>query len=137
MQFAFSYFYFLISEKVLISPSEIFDKFDTDETGLVLNGEINIMFLFLYFKDNRNYFDFSTWSDREIRTLATQLYSIPLTRGSILHFEGLLQRCAKGHPVQPVPPYERYLDSKLVILYYSVKLFIYIFNSLRYLKPFT
>ena len=36
MQFAFSYFYFIISEKVKVSPSEIFDIFDTDKTGSVL-----------------------------------------------------------------------------------------------------
>ena len=33
MQFAFSYFYFIISESQKRPLSEIFDEFDTDESG--------------------------------------------------------------------------------------------------------
>lgn len=36
MQFAFSYFYFLTSEKRRIPVEEIFDKFDTDKSGYVI-----------------------------------------------------------------------------------------------------
>lgn len=35
MQFAFSYFYFLMSEKVTFDVEEMFAELDTDETGQV------------------------------------------------------------------------------------------------------
>lgn len=33
MQFAFSYYYYVINEKINMSVSEIFDRFDTDNSG--------------------------------------------------------------------------------------------------------
>ncbi|XP_076320133.1 N-acetylglucosamine-1-phosphotransferase subunits alpha/beta-like isoform X2 [Tachypleus tridentatus] len=91
MQFAFSYFYFLISEKQNISIKEIFDRFDTDHSG--------------------------TWSDREIRTVLTHLYNLPLEYAKIQEFEANIINCSKHLATRyvevSVPPYERYLDSKL------------------------
>ncbi|XP_014244099.1 N-acetylglucosamine-1-phosphotransferase subunits alpha/beta isoform X1 [Cimex lectularius] len=88
MQLAFSYYYFIMSEKYTKSKGEIFDMFDTDKSG--------------------------SWSDREIRTIIAQLYSLPLNRGSVLHFEGSLINCANRDDYnRPQPMYERYLDSKL------------------------
>ncbi|KAK9503928.1 hypothetical protein O3M35_010385 [Rhynocoris fuscipes] len=91
MQMSFSYFYYLISETVSISKSDIFDRFDTDNSG--------------------------TWSDREIRTILAHLYSLPLTKGSVLHFENNLINCATDkEKTRPQPQYERYLDSQLPLI---------------------
>ncbi|GJQ85928.1 hypothetical protein Trydic_g21777 [Trypoxylus dichotomus] len=89
MQFSFSYFHFLISEKVDVDIGEIFDDFDTDESG--------------------------TWSDREIRTILTRLNELPLTTASIDEFDELLINCSKAvRPNEvPTPEYERYIDSVL------------------------
>ncbi|XP_054272957.1 N-acetylglucosamine-1-phosphotransferase subunits alpha/beta [Macrosteles quadrilineatus] len=90
MQFSFGYFYYLINEEREVSVSEIFDTFDTDSSG--------------------------TWSDREIRTVLTRLYDLPLQRSSVLNFETSLLYCAKDYPPDPqlsIPPFERYIDSKL------------------------
>lgn len=92
MQFAFSYYYFLMNEKRNVTESEIFDRFDTDASG--------------------------TWSDREIRTLLTKLYNLPLSYATVDHFEELLLNCSKLQVVSevPTPEYERYVDSKLTVV---------------------
>lgn len=90
MQFAFSFFQFILSEREILSDYGIFDKFDTDNSG--------------------------TWSDREIRTIMAQLYRLPLTKDSVSHFEGMLSKCMEGLPTAPQPPYERYLDSNLPVI---------------------
>lgn len=90
MQFAFSYFYFLMSEKHEIQPDEYFDAFDVDKTG--------------------------TWSDREIRTLVTHLFDLPVDLANTQQVERLLAECAHNFTpasVPPTPAYERYADSKL------------------------
>lgn len=53
MQFAFSYFYFLMSAVQQLNVSEVFDEIDTDHSGVL--------------------------SDREIRTLATRIHELPLS----------------------------------------------------------
>lgn len=53
MQFAFSYFYFLMSAQQQLNVSEVFDEVDTDHSGVL--------------------------SDREIRTLATRIHELPLS----------------------------------------------------------
>lgn len=53
MQFAFSYFYFLMSAQQQLNVSEVFDDIDTDHSGVL--------------------------SDREIRTLATRIHELPLS----------------------------------------------------------
>uniref|UniRef100_A0A9J8DKQ1 N-acetylglucosamine-1-phosphotransferase subunits alpha/beta n=1 Tax=Cyprinus carpio carpio TaxID=630221 RepID=A0A9J8DKQ1_CYPCA len=52
MQFAFSYFYFLMSALQQLNISEVFEEIDTDHSGVL--------------------------SDREIRTLATRIHELPL-----------------------------------------------------------
>lgn len=53
MQFAFSYFYFLMSAQQQLNVTEVFDEIDTDHSGIL--------------------------SDREIRTLATRIHELPLS----------------------------------------------------------
>ncbi|RZF40440.1 hypothetical protein LSTR_LSTR013902 [Laodelphax striatellus] len=93
MQFAFSYFYFLMSEETQLTAEQIFDIFDTDKSG--------------------------TWSDREIRTILTRIFPIPLQRNSIVWFEQALLNCANKQTTipQPITPmYERYLGSVLPLI---------------------
>ena len=96
MQYEFSYFHFLISEKSEFYVSNVFDEFDTDGS--------------------------KSWSDREIRTLLTRIYSLPLDSDAVLDFEDMITTCASNDSLtvnlpEPVvsdyPPYERYYDSKL------------------------
>ncbi|XP_028139894.2 N-acetylglucosamine-1-phosphotransferase subunits alpha/beta [Diabrotica virgifera virgifera] len=89
MQFSFSYYHFIISEKKSRGVGEIFDEFDTDGS--------------------------MTWSDREIRTLLTQIYELPLSYTIVDHFEEILMNCSehKQFPEIHAPLYERYIDSKL------------------------
>ncbi|XP_011060691.1 PREDICTED: N-acetylglucosamine-1-phosphotransferase subunits alpha/beta isoform X1 [Acromyrmex echinatior] len=93
MQFAFSYFYFLYSEKRKISVGEMFDMFDTDKSR--------------------------TWSDREIRTLLSRLYPLPLDYNLVIEFESEIINCSHRmnlSKIVEVPPGERYLDSTLPIV---------------------
>ena len=96
---AFSYFHFLINEKEKFDIHNIFGQYDTDGTG--------------------------TWSDREIRTLLTRIYSLPLSLDNINSFEKNITDCErnlieKGVEL-PIPEkisrvYERYYDSKLPLV---------------------
>ncbi|XP_059483014.1 N-acetylglucosamine-1-phosphotransferase subunits alpha/beta [Neocloeon triangulifer] len=90
MQFAFSYYYFLMHEKEDVHIGEIFDMFDTDKSG--------------------------TWSDREMRTVLARLHAI-LKFSFVTEFEEELTNCSKTHTSVlvdvPTPPYEHYLDSKV------------------------
>nr|XP_012221033.1 PREDICTED: N-acetylglucosamine-1-phosphotransferase subunits alpha/beta [Linepithema humile] len=93
MQFAFSYFYFLTSEKRKVTIGEIFDMFDTDNSR--------------------------TWSDREIRTLLTRLYPLPLDYNLVMEFESAITNCshrANLPEIVDVPLGERYLDSALPLV---------------------
>lgn len=89
VQFGFSYYYFLMSDRNQKSVEEIFDEFDTDNSG--------------------------TWSDREIRNILTKIYELPLTYEIVDHFEGVLINCSElqKYPEVTPPPYERYIDSRL------------------------
>ncbi|XP_018323568.1 N-acetylglucosamine-1-phosphotransferase subunits alpha/beta [Agrilus planipennis] len=93
MQFSLSYYYFLIHENRKRDIEEIFDVFDTDNSG--------------------------TWSDREIRTILTRLYELPLTYQMVDQFENLILNCTfRGNgfhydDVIVTPEFERYVDSKL------------------------
>ncbi|XP_077565741.1 N-acetylglucosamine-1-phosphotransferase subunits alpha/beta [Stigmatopora nigra] len=72
MQFAFSYFYFLMSTQQQLSISEVFDEVDTDASGVL--------------------------SDREIRTLATRLHDLPLSLQDLTSLEQMLINCSKMLP---------------------------------------
>ena len=96
MQFEFSYFHFLISERLKFNVANIFEEFDTDSSN--------------------------SWSDREIRTLLTRIYSLPLMHNTVAEFEQLIIDCASNSTltgnlpqVNPsdYPAFERYYDSKL------------------------
>lgn len=100
MQFAFAYYHFLMSEIKNKSVSEIFDDFDTDGSG--------------------------TWSDREIRTLLSKAYNLPLDWSAVRYFEEVITNCSlqqniffplEVHPeqrnVHPTLVYERYEDSNI------------------------
>ncbi|XP_043262661.1 N-acetylglucosamine-1-phosphotransferase subunits alpha/beta isoform X1 [Colletes gigas] len=93
MQFAFSYYYFLASEKRKVPIEEIFDTFDTDKSG--------------------------TWSDREIRTLLSRLYPLPLDYSLVVEFENAITNCSNHVKITEIsnpPQGERYLDSSLPIV---------------------
>jgi UDP-N-acetylglucosamine-lysosomal-enzyme len=68
MQFAFSYFYYIMSEEVKVPINEVFDKLDTDRSGIL--------------------------SVRELRTLLVKVMEIPLTSKKIHEFESMLRFCA-------------------------------------------
>ncbi|KAL0280655.1 UNVERIFIED_CONTAM: hypothetical protein PYX00_001881 [Menopon gallinae] len=91
MQFAFAYFYFIVGWVVERDIADIFDEIDTDGSG--------------------------TWSDREVRTLLTRLYGVPLSYPIVLEFEEYITNCSRmiTTPMDEVstPLYERYSDSKL------------------------
>ncbi|CAH1971467.1 unnamed protein product [Acanthoscelides obtectus] len=89
VQFSFAYYYYLMSEQIDVPIGEIFEEFDTDKSG--------------------------TWSDREIRTLLTKLYELPLSYSIVDHFEAILLNCSENKVFSDVstPEYERYIDSKL------------------------
>ncbi|PSN30517.1 hypothetical protein C0J52_26582, partial [Blattella germanica] len=60
-----------------------------------------------------------TWSDREIRTLLTRCFELPLNYARVVKFESDITNCSKDLPEEiniSTPPYERYQDSKLPVV---------------------
>ncbi|KAK8386699.1 hypothetical protein O3P69_017869 [Scylla paramamosain] len=92
MQYAFSYYFYLMSEKRIRTPIEVFKEFDTDTSG--------------------------TLSDREIRTLLASLHDLPLHYNIVHEFHMLVKNCSAAHRTKdiPTPVYERYADSDLPTL---------------------
>lgn len=68
MQFAFSYNYFVIGQKKSPNITEFFAEVDSDHSGVL--------------------------SDRELRTLATRLFTLPLTLNDLRTLEQTLLKCA-------------------------------------------
>ncbi|NWH15588.1 GNPTA phosphotransferase, partial [Grus americana] len=93
MQFAFSYFYYLMSAVQPLNISQIFDEVDTDQSGIL--------------------------SDREIRTLATRIHELPLSLQDLTSLEQMLINCSKSLPanitqIHVIPPtQEAYYDPNL------------------------
>uniref|UniRef100_A0A8D2PR10 N-acetylglucosamine-1-phosphotransferase subunits alpha/beta n=1 Tax=Zosterops lateralis melanops TaxID=1220523 RepID=A0A8D2PR10_ZOSLA len=93
MQFAFSYFYYLMSAIQPLNISQIFDEVDTDQSGIL--------------------------SDREIRTLATRIHELPLSLQDLTGLEQMLINCSKALPanitqIHVIPPtQEAYYDPNL------------------------
>uniref|UniRef100_A0A8D2ILA8 N-acetylglucosamine-1-phosphotransferase subunits alpha/beta n=1 Tax=Varanus komodoensis TaxID=61221 RepID=A0A8D2ILA8_VARKO len=93
MQFAFSYFYYLMSAVQPLNISQVFDEADTDQSGIL--------------------------SDREIRTLATRIHELPLSLQDLTGLEQMLINCSKSLPVNItqiniIPPtQEAYYDPNL------------------------
>ncbi|XP_053497848.1 N-acetylglucosamine-1-phosphotransferase subunits alpha/beta isoform X2 [Ictalurus furcatus] len=90
MQFAFSYFYFLMSALQQLDVSQVFDEIDTDHSGVL--------------------------SDREIRTLATRIHELPLSLQDLTGLEQMLINCSKTLPANQTelhtvnPTQEAYYD---------------------------
>ncbi|XP_061061004.1 N-acetylglucosamine-1-phosphotransferase subunits alpha/beta isoform X5 [Eubalaena glacialis] len=93
MQFAFSYFYYLMSAVQPLNVSQVFDEVDTDQSGVL--------------------------SDREIRTLATRIHDLPLSLQDLTGMEHVLINCSKMLPanitqLNNIPPtQEAYYDPNL------------------------
>ncbi|XP_012859512.2 N-acetylglucosamine-1-phosphotransferase subunits alpha/beta [Echinops telfairi] len=93
MQFAFSYFYYLMSAVQPLNISQVFDEVDTDQSGVL--------------------------SDREIRTLATRIHDLPLSLQDLTGLEHMLINCSKMLPanitqLNNIPPtQEEYYDPNL------------------------
>ncbi|XP_037552157.1 N-acetylglucosamine-1-phosphotransferase subunits alpha/beta [Nematolebias whitei] len=93
MQFAFSYFYFLMSAQQQLNVSEVFDEIDTDHSGIL--------------------------SDREIRTLATRIHELPLSLQDLTGLEQMLINCSKTLPTNLThlhlvsPTQEAYYDPNM------------------------
>ncbi|EHB06654.1 N-acetylglucosamine-1-phosphotransferase subunits alpha/beta [Heterocephalus glaber] len=93
MQFAFSYFYYLMSAVRPLNVSQVFDEVDTDHSGVL--------------------------SDREIRTLATRVHDLPLSLQDLTGLEHMFINCSKVLPANitrlpSVPPtQESYYDPNL------------------------
>nr|AAH60638.1 Gnptab protein [Mus musculus] len=93
MQFAFSYFYYLMSAVQPLNISQVFHEVDTDQSGVL--------------------------SDREIRTLATRIHDLPLSLQDLTGLEHMLINCSKMLPanitqLNNIPPtQEAYYDPNL------------------------
>ncbi|XP_072340883.1 N-acetylglucosamine-1-phosphotransferase subunits alpha/beta isoform X1 [Scyliorhinus torazame] len=93
MQFAFSYFYYVMSALQPLNLSDVFDEVDTDRSGIL--------------------------SDREIRTLATRIHELPLSLQDLTGLEQMLINCSKMLPtnatqIDKVPAtQEAYYDPNL------------------------
>ncbi|CAG5927464.1 N-acetylglucosamine-1-phosphotransferase subunits alpha/beta [Menidia menidia] len=93
MQFAFSYFYFLMSAQQHLNVSDVFDEIDTDHSGVL--------------------------SDREIRTLATRIHELPLSLQDLTGLEQMLINCSKTLPTNLTllhlvsPTQEAYYDPSM------------------------
>lgn len=72
MQFGFSYYYYLLGVMVHVEPDIVFDDMDTDHSGVL--------------------------SDREIRTLATRLYDLPLYLETLTGLESMFLNCSEELP---------------------------------------
>lgn len=77
MQFAFSYFYYLMSAVQPLNLSQVFDEVDTDQSGVL--------------------------SDREIRTLATRIHDLPLSLQVTCCFSPKLVTCPVRNTVLAGP----------------------------------
>ncbi|XP_072171737.1 N-acetylglucosamine-1-phosphotransferase subunits alpha/beta-like [Diadema setosum] len=91
MQYAFSYFYYLMGTPKIVNVTEVFDEFDTDDSGVL--------------------------SDREIRTLATRLYDLPLDLKTLTSLEKLIITCAENITEKLTQPadsaIEKYYEEKM------------------------
>ncbi|XP_078683763.1 N-acetylglucosamine-1-phosphotransferase subunits alpha/beta-like isoform X1 [Branchiostoma floridae x Branchiostoma belcheri] len=102
MQFAFSYFYYLMSEKEPRNVTEIFDSLDTDKSGIL--------------------------SDRELRTMAARLNDLPLALQHLTQLEQILINCSASLPknlTEPatIPPtQEHYYEPRMPLVTKSLVL---------------
>ncbi|XP_065898347.1 N-acetylglucosamine-1-phosphotransferase subunits alpha/beta-like [Dysidea avara] len=94
MQFSFAYFYYVISSKEQVSIAEVFKEMDVDLTGIL--------------------------STRELRTLMTRLYELPIYLETIEKFENMLKNCSQNYtgeiPVIPNEDYQYLYDPNLPLV---------------------
>jgi UDP-N-acetylglucosamine-lysosomal-enzyme len=95
MQFAFAYFYFLISERANISVDDVFDEIDVDRSGVL--------------------------SDRELRILATRVYDLPLDLKTLEGFEQTLINCSFATTTTTTDAANRSAVNRLEV-YYETRL---------------
>ncbi|KAK3581579.1 hypothetical protein CHS0354_031927 [Potamilus streckersoni] len=74
MQYAFSYFYYMMGVREEITVEMFFDEIDTDKSSIL--------------------------SDREIRTLATRLYDLPLDLQTLTKIEQTFINCSRQLPAE-------------------------------------
>ena len=121
MQFAFSYFYFLMSEKQEADMEEAYLQLDTDKSGLVREGGREGRREGGREKQRSHCYccpSPSILSVRELRTLLAQVNSLPLELSAIQNFEGMLRDCDKDFngtrpSVDPIE-FETHYDPDLV-----------------------
>ncbi|XP_064634376.1 N-acetylglucosamine-1-phosphotransferase subunits alpha/beta-like [Lineus longissimus] len=89
MQYAFSYFYYVMGEPKNLTVNEVFERMDVDHSGVL--------------------------SDREIRTLATRLYDLPLDLKTLVDLELLLKNCSSALPAQ----HKEYVQRSALESYYD------------------
>ncbi|XP_004520693.1 N-acetylglucosamine-1-phosphotransferase subunits alpha/beta [Ceratitis capitata] len=95
LQFAFTYYSFLMSETITLTVGQIFDEYDTDGSH--------------------------TWSDREVRTFLARMYPLPLDWSAVRYFEEVVSNCSrdldedthKTYKEYSTLVYERYEDSNV------------------------
>ncbi|EDO40260.1 predicted protein [Nematostella vectensis] len=91
MQFAFSYMYYVMGKKASLNLTELFEELDSDHSGAL--------------------------SDRELRTLATRLYPLPLDLGVIRSLEKTLINCSRDlNYTAPHATWENYYDPTLPLV---------------------
>ena len=89
MQFSFSYFYYLMGQTVNASVGKVFEEMDSDKSGVL--------------------------SDRELRTLATRLYDLPLELSMLTQLEDIIINCSMSS-INNSSDSEVYYNKKMVSL---------------------
>ncbi|XP_060086353.1 N-acetylglucosamine-1-phosphotransferase subunits alpha/beta-like [Ylistrum balloti] len=79
MQFAFSFYYYLMGVKKDVTIGQVFDEMDTDKSRVL--------------------------SDREIRTFATRLFDLPLSLPMLVKIEDMMRNCSKHLPEDVIREY--------------------------------
>lgn len=79
MQFAFSYYYYLMGVTKNVTIGQVFDEMDTDKSRVL--------------------------SDREIRTFATRLFELPLNLPMLVKIEDMMRNCSKHLPADVIREY--------------------------------
>ncbi|OWF50745.1 N-acetylglucosamine-1-phosphotransferase subunits alpha/beta-like isoform X2 [Mizuhopecten yessoensis] len=79
MQFAFSYYYYLMGVTTNVTIAQVFDEMDTDKSRVL--------------------------SDREIRTLATRLFDLPLNLPMLVKIEDMMRNCSTHLPEEVIREY--------------------------------
>ncbi|XP_074660402.1 N-acetylglucosamine-1-phosphotransferase subunits alpha/beta-like [Tubulanus polymorphus] len=104
MQYSFAYFYFLMSQPKNLTVNKIFRDMDTDHSGVL--------------------------SDRELRTLATKLYELPLDSTKLTSMESIIKTCSQSQLNQtgrsnyvPSEYREEYYDKNLPQVTLSIVLY--------------